>query len=153
MRYYHVISAFAQVTGTLHLTDAQATARLYALTRLDAAEHGENRFTTRAPVGFKAGETFGRAEALRLTGVESVDMNTAQFDKRVKTERETAAAAKRKVLAERQARDEAIRRASDEKAQATARAAAAKVGRKGKGALDSVAAAAGTLFHSAGKPA
>lgn len=153
MRYYHVVGVFAQIAGTLHLTDMQAAARLHALTPCDAGQHGENRYTTREPVGFKAGETFGCTDLLRVNGIEPVEMTAAQFDKRVKGEREAAAAAKRKTLAEREACDAAIRRASEAKTQAPVKVPAAKAAGKGKNALDAVTAAAGTLFHAAGKPA
>ena len=155
MHYYLIVGGYTAVRGTLHLTDAQAAPRLHALTRLLAAEHGENRYATREPVGFKMGETFGCDAPPPRALAEPVEMTSAQFDKRVKAERESAAADKRQTLAARQAQAEAVRRHTEAKARAAAKSptaapTAAATG-KVKAAVAAAADAAGSLF--AGKPA
>jgi hypothetical protein len=138
MKYVKVAVAALQVSGVLHLTDAQAEGRKAMLKPL-----GDNRFATLVPVNFKTGEIFGLEAELPGTSAFELTMTAGDFERRVRGEREAAAKAKAEVLRGRSERDAALKRAAAQRAkEAEAKKAAAVKARDAKAKADADAAKA-----------
>lgn len=140
MKYYEAQALLAVSAGaTLHLTDAQASARDYGVT---AIKGQANHFKANQPLQFKKGEVFGSTAA---PGDKALELKTGarEFEARIRSDRQAAVDAKAKLLAERKKREDAVAAAFQAKRDEEARAKAAKAARQSKGLLTKAAEAVG----------
>lgn len=122
MKYFEVEGPLVTIAAgvTLHLTDAQASARKHAL---KAVKERANVFTTHAPTQFKRGEQFG-ADKAPGSMTKELTTSTAEFHARVEHDRRALAAWKKGELDKRGAAARKI--AEDRKRREAEQAAAAK---------------------------
>lgn len=118
MKYYEIAVPFVQLSGRLHLTDAQAQSRAHALAPVKGAD---NVFATKSPVGFKQGELVGYEGDLPKAMAGALKLRSMDFEAMIKKERAAATAGKRQRQEDRARREaDAKKRQADKAAQQAA---------------------------------